>query len=147
MRVGYWTYEVCPWNSVRQYHSESPAGRGSPAANSEHSLGLLLGAGFRDCAREALAVAAHTGGGVRWQSPPWSAHVHRDGAPRYRIDYVFWRPPYESRGGGGGGADVRSTLAAPRLECVGVQTHNATDDGGVSSDHCAVAAQFVVVEP
>ena len=141
-----------------QHEAHNAANGWQPPSDSErpeHSLGLLLGAGFRDCAREALTTHSPPGGGnavVRWQSPPWSAHVHREGAPRYRIDYIFSRHPSESRGSGGGGAadggsDGRSTPTAPRLECVGVQTHNTTDDGGVSSDHCPVAAQFVVVEP
>ena len=41
LRVGYWTYEVCPFASVRQYHSESGAARGA-AVSVEHSLGKHL---------------------------------------------------------------------------------------------------------
>lgn len=39
MRIGYWTYEVCPWVSVRQYHSENSANGGTPSEHSEHVLG------------------------------------------------------------------------------------------------------------
>ena len=116
----------------------------------EHSLGLLLGAGFHDCVRSAIATESAGGPGptptpspspplgrgpttkrppatsgiipappsaspatphptmnagahpnaaptrpqgVGWASAPWSAHVHAAGSPRYRIDYVFSRPP------------------------------------------------------
>ena len=42
LRVNYWTYEVCPFASVRQYHSESGAARGA-AVSLEHSLGKYKG--------------------------------------------------------------------------------------------------------
>ena len=61
MRVGYWTYEVCPWASVRQYHSES-AGARSPTIHSEHSLGKHL-PNFDDFSTERAVFTQHFGDG------------------------------------------------------------------------------------
>ena len=61
MRVGYWTYEVCPWASVRQYHSESGGAR-SPTIHSEHSLGKHLPS-FDDFSAERAVFTQHFGDG------------------------------------------------------------------------------------
>lgn len=46
VRLGYWSYEVCPWQTVRQYHVDnlrSPAAATPGSANERRTLENLLG--------------------------------------------------------------------------------------------------------
>ena len=125
-------------------HCEHNAQRGwAPPRDSDAggALGMLRDAGFTDCVRDSLGVreerrrmADHSSysSPTRWVSPPWSAHVHTAGSPRYRIDYVLWRTKMD-------------VAATSRISCTGARVENAVDDGGHSSDHVPVAVDFAIV--
>lgn len=132
-------YSSTEWAAHVAYNSGNGWKPPSDSEEPNNSLGLLFGAGFRDCVRTAMGVSPpQVRGGdehVRWTAPPWTAHVHTAGAPRYRIDYIFARSP-----------TPKLAFGQPVLKCVRAQTLNTTDDGGASSDHCPVVADFVVAE-
>lgn len=139
-------YSPVQWAEHEAHNRQRGWGSPVDSAAGRGCLGLLRAAGFEDCVRSALApppptnaaAAASDGdGAAQWRAAPWSAHVHASG-PRYRIDYIFSRPPL---------AFAEPRPSAPRLECVGARVENATDDGGHSSDHCPVAVDFAVVHP
>ena len=67
MRVGYWTYEVCPWATVRQYHSES-GGAGAPTVHSEHSLGKYAGDGSDEFNADRVIYSQQFTGGAEGRS-------------------------------------------------------------------------------
>ena len=61
MRVGYWTYEVCPWKTVRQYHTETGAAGGA-AVHNEFQLGKHQPESDSYFESQSVFVQQYTGG-------------------------------------------------------------------------------------
>ena len=93
-------------------------------------LAMLAGAGFIDTFASvherpsvAGAEACQQVSGGEWRESPWTAHTRVVGGPRYRIDYVWSRPPLS----GGYFVPVEATV---------------DHDCGGASDHQPVVIDF-----
>lgn len=158
-------YSPIQWQQHAAHNEHKGWGAPRDSAAAGGCLAALARAGFTDCVRESLLLPGGNGdsdgeGAPRWRQPPWTAHAHVDG-PRYRIDYVMLaQPDYAmARAGGAVAAAAASPLparegglesgksgdnAVRRLVPVAARVENATDDGGLSSDHAPVAVDFAV---
>lgn len=70
-RTGYWTYEVCPGQRVRQYHSEN-ALSGAAKVRTEYSLGAYEATADEYVSARRLYAQVRRGarGSGRWRLPP-----------------------------------------------------------------------------
>lgn len=86
--LGRHDYTPDEWCQHEQHNSRRGWAPPTDAAAQGGSIWRLRQAGFIDAYH-----ALHSDPGRRPVSPPWTAHVRTATGPRYRIDYMWSRPP------------------------------------------------------
>jgi exonuclease III len=81
-------YTSDEWSHHEQHNSRRGWAPPTDAAAPGGSIWKLQQAGFIDAYR-----ALHSDPTRRPTSPPWTAHVRAAAGPKYRIDYMWSRPP------------------------------------------------------
>ena len=115
-----------------QLHEAHNAAKGwSPPhddAAADGALGMLMAAGFVDCAASLSQRRLQTSSRA-WAADPWTAHVRVPNGPPYRIDYVWMRTPQPA------GERVLVTRASHvEMEC------------GAASDHQPLVVDLEAVD-